>query len=114
MEAKRFSLVFPKGRRVLRGWVVLARKLRALDVELPLGFFEVLKANNSLAPGCIAKSIKEGTPFSNAVKDGWRGVDKVVWFQFGGLDFFNKMQAINQCLVGKWGKVSGETLFLPS
>ena len=39
---------------------------------------------------------------------------KVVWFQFGGLDFFNKMQAINQCLVGKWGKVSGETLFLPS
>ncbi|KAL6312832.1 hypothetical protein AAG906_024687 [Vitis piasezkii] len=69
VEAKSFSLVFPKGRRVLRGWVVLARKLRALDVELPLGFFEVLKANNSLAPGCIAKSIKEGTPFSNA--KGW-------------------------------------------
>ncbi|KAL6312847.1 hypothetical protein AAG906_025898 [Vitis piasezkii] len=44
---------------------------------------KVLKANNSLAPGCIAKSIKEGTPFSNAVKDGWRGVGKVVWFQFG-------------------------------
>lgn len=82
---------------------MLARKLRALDVELPLGFFEVLKANNSLAPGCIAKSIKEGTPFSNAVKDGWRGVDKVVWFQFGGLDFFQQNAGHKSMFSGKMG-----------
>ncbi|RVW12368.1 hypothetical protein CK203_108091 [Vitis vinifera] len=73
----------PKRKESIKDVGGASQKLRALDVELPLGFFEVLKANNSLAPGCIAKSIKEGTPFSNAVKDGWRGVGKVVWFQFG-------------------------------
>ncbi|RVW11931.1 hypothetical protein CK203_111182 [Vitis vinifera] len=84
VEAKEIFPCVPKRKESIKGWVVLARKLRALDVELPLGFFEVLKANNSLAPGCIAKSIKEGTPFSNAVKDGWRVWTRLCGFNLEG------------------------------
>ena len=34
-KVKRFYLVFPKGRGILRGWVLLANKLRSLGVVTP-------------------------------------------------------------------------------
>lgn len=58
VEAKRFSLMFPEGKGVFGGWVVLARKLSSLGVVPPLGLAEEPKVGRSPIRRCEFKSLR--------------------------------------------------------
>ena len=55
LEAKRFCLVFPKGKFLVGGWFLLAQKLRALGVSTPALSKGDLGTSNSEKDGYSVK-----------------------------------------------------------
>ncbi|RVX21574.1 hypothetical protein CK203_002339 [Vitis vinifera] len=61
LEAKRFSLVFPEGRGLIGGWVLLAEKLRSLGIHLLAENKAVRRSRKSVAkrkPTCSGQTFQ--------------------------------------------------------
>ena len=60
LEAKRFCLIFPKGKGLVGGWFLLAQKLRALEVSTPTLSKGDLGTSNSENDGYSVKGKEKG------------------------------------------------------
>ena len=104
VEAKKYCLVFPKGKGLVGGWFLLAKKLRALGVSTPTMskvFFD---------PG-IPTSEKVGCSLNEKVKGTYADATKVktgepresLWLHLGDREFISKEEQLSRCLVGCFG-----------
>ena len=109
-EGRRFSLVFPEGREMVGGWVLLANKLRSLGIVPPFVSPEVLEM--VISSQGLTNSLIRGLSYAEAAKLGRRGVGEKVWLQIGGINSFSKLQDLRDYLVEKWGE--GELISLSS
>lgn len=84
MEGKRFTLCFPKERRLPGGWFVLAKKLRSLGVGSSGSIGSTLR---SVFPSAMESGdvLKKATTVSyvEATKKSIIRVGEVVWLQVG-------------------------------
>ena len=105
LESKRFCLVFPEGKSVLGGWVLLAEKLRFLGV----GSREESKGTAAFyGTGCsdgeyVRKAKKS---YVEAVKTRGKKFGEAVWLQLGEEEVSNERKFLGRCLVGRWGQSS--------
>ena len=67
LEAKRFCLIFPKGKGLVGGWFLLAQKLRALEVSTPTLSKGDLGTSNSENDGYSVKRKEKGNRVYAAV-----------------------------------------------
>ena len=94
-EAKRFSLIFPKGSRHLRGWVVLAEKIRSL------GIIPSLKVKELVSSVEVKSIPKEGIAirsFVEVVRKDLRVVGDVVRFQLEEGEVSCRDEKLRKCL----------------
>lgn len=100
LEAKRFCLIFPEGKRLSGGWNILVEKLREVGVA-PFGglkdplSLEVLKKEKELDQRTYADVAK--------LRLGRLG-DKV-WLEVGRRVKPGRLEQLGRCLVGRWEKV---------
>ena len=103
LEAKRYCLVFPEGKGILGGWVLLAEKLRSLGVltrDEPRGVFAYYRT------GCRdwAFEGRAKNSYVDAVKTREKILGEVVWLQLGEKDVLSGREFLDRCLVGRWRK----------
>ena len=103
-EAKRFCLVFPEGKGLLRGWATLAEKLRSL------GVVTFVEAKNALVPvvGWVERSLgsmgkSEKRAFVDVARAPTRRIGDALWLQLGGRKKWSREEQLGRCLVGRWG-----------
>ncbi|RVW96961.1 hypothetical protein CK203_032292 [Vitis vinifera] len=100
LEAKRFCLIFPEGKRLSGGWNTLAEKLR----EVGVAPFRGVKDPLSLE---VLKKEKEPDQMTYAdvvnLRLGRLG-DKV-WLEAGRRVKPGRLEQLGRCLVGRWDKV---------
>ncbi|RVX01710.1 hypothetical protein CK203_024397 [Vitis vinifera] len=105
LEAKRFSLVFPEGRGLIGGWVLIAEKLRSLGIHL--------LAENKAGVGLVGakegrrveekKKGEENTrSFVEVAKAKAGRIGDAVWIQLGGRALKGRDEQLGRCLVGRW------------
>ena len=103
-EAKRFCLVFPKGKGLLRSWATLAEKLRSL------GVVTFVEAKNALVPvvGKVERSLgsmgkSEKRAFVDVAREPTGRIGDALWLQLGGRKKWSREEQLGRCLVGRWG-----------
>ena len=104
-ELKRFCLVFPEGKGVLGGWVLLAEKLRFLGVAS----WEKSKGTAAFyGKGCTnGESVrKDKKSYAEAVNVRGKKLGEAVWIQLGEDEVSNERKFLGRCLVGRWGQPS--------
>ncbi|RVW15898.1 hypothetical protein CK203_073126 [Vitis vinifera] len=104
-ELKRFCLVFPEGKGVLGGWVLLAEKLRFLGVAS----WEKSKGTAAFyGKGCTnGESVrKDKKSYAEAVNVRGKKLGEAVWIQLGEDEVSNERNFLGRCLVGRWGQPS--------
>ncbi|RVX19710.1 hypothetical protein CK203_005039 [Vitis vinifera] len=89
IKEKRFSLVFPKGKNFLRGWKILAIKLRSIGLVLE------------------PRPLEASKEFVRQEGDG-----EVVWIESETKEVFNNLVSLKKCLVGRWEAPSSHLLIL--
>ena len=97
VEAKRFVLIFPEGKGLLGGWLVLAQKLRSCEAksQLEQSMALLVQMKHSMGTTKDASLIKEaGVPQGSKVD--------LVWLQIEDVNAFNKLHHLSWCLVGSW------------
>lgn len=103
-EAKRFCLVFPEGKGLLRSWATLAEKLRSL------GVVTFVEAKNALVPvvGRVERSLgsmgkSEKRAFVDVARAPTGRIGDALWLQLGGRKKWSREEQLGRCLVGRWG-----------
>ena len=104
-ESKRYCLVFPEGKGILGGWVLLAEKLCFLGVltrDEPRGtvVFYGIGSTNEEYEGKAKKS------YVDMVKTRVKKLGEAVWLQLGEKDILSERELMDWCLVGRWGQSS--------
>ena len=102
-ESKRYCLVFPEGKGVLGGWVLLAEKLRFLGVlsrDEPRGTTAFYGTGNT--NGEIEGKAKKS--YVDVAKTRVKKLGEAMWLQLGEKDIPSKRKLMDQCLVGRWGQ----------
>ncbi|WKA01617.1 hypothetical protein VitviT2T_019888 [Vitis vinifera] len=100
LEAKRFCLIFPKGKGLSTGWNILAEKLREVGVA-PFGglkdplSLEVLKKEKKLEP----------RTFADVAKSKMGRLGNKVWLEVRRKVKPGRLEQLGCCLVGRWEKV---------
>lgn len=105
LEAKRFCVVFLKGKGLIGGWAMLAKKLCSLGVitlaEIKAAYAPVEdegeKSNGS-------KGASETRAFVDVAKVKAGMVGDAFWIQLGGRELCNKEGQLGRCLIGTWGE----------
>lgn len=72
----------------------------------------LVKAND--VPKAKVGPVQMKEPLEANFSVGWGSACESVWLQFEGVNSFDKMQFLNQCLVGQWGDFSYEALLIPT
>ena len=107
LEAKMFCLVFPKGRGILGGWVLLADKLRSLGVVTPfedkVGFGTV-GVKEGRRGEVQAEKEEERRSLVEVAKVKARRLGDALWLQLGGRDLRSREEQLGRYLVGRWGE----------
>ncbi|RVW54310.1 hypothetical protein CK203_068498 [Vitis vinifera] len=104
-DLKRFCLVFPEGKGVLGGWVLLAEKLRFLGVAS----WEESKGSAAFyGKGCTDGEFvrKDKKSYVEAVNSRGKKLGEAVWLQLGEDEVSNERKFLGRCLVGRWGQSS--------
>ena len=115
IKEKSFSLVFPKGKNFLRGWKILAIKLRSIGVVLEP---RPLEASKEFVRCREEKEKKEGGVilnhvfFAEVLTRGKREMGEVVWIESETKEVFNNLVSLKKCLVGRWEAPSSHLLIL--
>ncbi|RVW64454.1 hypothetical protein CK203_061721 [Vitis vinifera] len=104
-KSKRFCLVFPEGKGVLGGWVLLAEKLRFLGV---LSREESKNTAAFYGTGCSdgESERKAKKSYVDAVKTRGKKLGEAVRLQLGEEEVLNERKFLGRCLVGRWGQSS--------
>ena len=100
-KAKKYCLVFPEGKGILGGWVLLAEKLRSLGVSTrdePREVFVFSRTESKVG----ASEGKVKNSYVNAVKTRVRRLGEVVWLQLEEKDVLSGRELLDRCLVGRW------------
>ncbi|KAL6331608.1 hypothetical protein AAG906_011548 [Vitis piasezkii] len=100
LEAKRFCLIFPEGKRLSGGWNTLAEKLR----EVGVAPFSGVKDPLSLE---VLKKEKEPDQrtYADVVNLSLGRLGDKVWLEAGGRVKPGRLEQLGRCLVGRWDKV---------
>ena len=100
LEAKRFCLIFPEGKRLSGGWNTLAEKLR----EVGVAPFRGVKDPLSLE---VLKKEKEPDQrtYADVVNLRLGRLGDKVWLEGGGRVKPGRLEQLGRCLVGRWDKV---------
>ncbi|RVX08206.1 hypothetical protein CK203_017772 [Vitis vinifera] len=100
LEAKRFCLIFPEGKRLSRGWNILAEKLR----EVGVAPFRGVKDPLSLE---VLKKEKEPDQrtYADVAKLRLGRLGDKVWLEAGRRVKPSRLEQLGRCLVGSWDKV---------
>ncbi|RVX07796.1 putative ribonuclease H protein [Vitis vinifera] len=105
LEAKRFSLVFPEGRGLIGGWVLIAEKLRSLGIHL----LDENKAGVGLVGAKEGRRVEEKKKgeentrsFVEVAKAKAGRIGDAVWIQLGGRALKGRDEQLGRCLVGRW------------
>ena len=103
LESKRYCLVFPEGKGISKGWVLLAEKLRFLGVlsrDEPRGTaaFDGTGSIDGESEGKAQKS------YVDVVKTRVKKLGEAVWLQLGEKDIPSERKLMDRCLVGRWGQ----------
>ncbi|RVW84524.1 hypothetical protein CK203_041270 [Vitis vinifera] len=102
LESKRYCLVFPEGKGIMGGWVLLAEKLRSLGVmsrDEPKGN-ATYYGTGSTAGESEGKAQKS---YVDVVKSREKKVGETLWLQLGEKDISSERKLMDRCLVGSWG-----------
>lgn len=102
LESRRYCLVFPEGKGILGGWVLLAEKLRSLGVmsrDEPRGN-AVSYGTGSTVGESKGKAQKS---YVDVVKSREKKVGETLWLQLGEKDISSERKLMDRCLVGRWG-----------
>lgn len=84
LEAKKFCLVFPEGKGIIRGWALLVEKLHFLRVStLEEGNASSLPMASLFAKSvnCLRRQAKGS--YAEVAKAKMRGLGEVIWMQLG-------------------------------
>ena len=104
LEAKRFCLVFPEGKGLVRGWLVLAQKLRALGISIPALSKGDLGTSNSEKDGYRVKGKEKGKGvYAEAVRKETGELGEALWVHVGNRDLLRREEQLSCCLVGCFG-----------
>ncbi|RVW40247.1 hypothetical protein CK203_078334 [Vitis vinifera] len=100
LEAKRFCLIFPEGKRLSGGWNTLAEKLR----EVGVAPFRGVKDPLSLE---VLKKEKEPDQrtYADVVNLRLGRLGDKVWLEAGRRVKPGRLEQLGRCLVGRWDKV---------
>ena len=105
LEAKRFSLVFPEGRGLIGGWVLIAEKLRSLGIHL----LDENKAGVGLVGAKEGRRVEEKKKgeentrsFVEVAKAKAGRIGDAVWIQLGGRALKGRDEQLGRCLMGRW------------
>lgn len=105
LEAKRFSLVFPEGRGLIGGWVLLAEKLRSLGIYLPVEYkvgVGMVGAKEGRRDEETEKGEENKRSFVEVAKAKAGRIGDAVWIQLGGRALRGREEQLGHCLVGRW------------
>ena len=102
VKAKKYCLIFPKGKDLVGGWFLLAKKLRALGVST--------LTVSKVFPG-VPIFEKVGCSFKEKVKRTYADAMRVktgepresLWLHFGDRELLCKEEQLSHCLVGCFG-----------
>ncbi|RVX18713.1 putative ribonuclease H protein [Vitis vinifera] len=104
LEAKRFCLVFPEGKGLVRGWFLLAQKLRALGISNPAMSKGDLGTSNSIKDGYRVKGKEKGKRVCpEAVRKETGELKEALWVHVGERDLLSREEQLSRCLVGCFG-----------
>ena len=115
METKRFCLVFPKGKGLLGGWAIIAKKLQALGVVTQVeAKIEATATRAKTKTKAVTKDGKaekslgkavegEKKVFVDITRESDGRIGDVLWLQFGGRELRGREDVLGRCLVGRWG-----------
>ena len=115
MEAKKFCLVFPKGKGLVRGWLLLAKKLRALGFSTPAvrNFFPTVPTSYKVGSS-VKGSEKESGSFAEVVtRKTWESGESLR-VHLGDRKLLCKEEQLGRCLVGCFGGSLESVPLLPS
>ena len=95
LEAKRFCLIFPKGKGLIGGRNTLAKKMREIGVVPSRGL------NDSRSPEVLRKE-KELKPrtFADVAKKKTGRLGDKVWLELGRREMQERLEQLDHCLVG--------------
>ncbi|RVW22686.1 hypothetical protein CK203_099585 [Vitis vinifera] len=96
LETKRFCLIFPKGKGLIGGWNILAKKLREIGVVPSGGLkdslsIEVLRKENELKPRTFAGVAKSKTD----------RLGGKVWLELEMREMYGRLEQLDHCLVDR-------------
>ena len=104
MEAKKLCLAFPEGNGLVRGWFMLAKKLRALGVSIP-----VVRNSFQFDPtaGKVGSSVKglknESGSFAEVVKRKTGESGDSLRVHLGEQELLCREEQLGRCLMGCFG-----------
>ncbi|RVX19200.1 hypothetical protein CK203_008571 [Vitis vinifera] len=101
-ESKRYCLVFPEGKGIMGGWVLLAEKLRFLGVmsrDEPRGNATFYGTGSTVGESA-GKAQKS---YADVVKSREKKIGETLWLQLGEKEISSERKLMDRCLVGSWG-----------
>ena len=108
-EGKKHWLVFPEGRGFIKGWCLLAEKIRGLGFKPRVE--NILRRTETLVPSkreeectSLRKNIVtcEGESALRDVKVGDRSVINTAWVDVGDCIHGKALGSLQSCLIGRW------------
>ena len=102
-ESKRYCLVFPEGKGILGGLVLLAKKLRFLGVftrDEPKG----TAASYGTGSTDGESEGKAKKSYVDVVKTRVKKLGEAMWLQLGEKNILRERELMDRCLVGRWGQ----------
>ena len=119
VDAKRFCLVFPEGKGVIGGCVILIEKLRSFGIvtQKKAKSEEAIriksKKKGATLDGeedrCLGNKVKgKKKSFLDVAKEPAGRIGEELWLQVGGRGVRSREEGLGRCLVGRWG--DGEVL----
>ena len=104
MEGKKFCLVFPEGKGLVGGWLLLAKKLRALGVSTPAVRDNFPAVPTSDKVGSSVKGLeKESGSFAEVVKRKAGELGDSLRVHLGDRELLCREEQLGHCLVGCFG-----------
>ena len=104
LEAKRFCLVFPEGTGLVRGWFMLAQKLRALGITNQAMRKVDLGTSTSVKDDYRVKGKEKGKGvYPKAVRMETGELGEALWVHVGERDLISREEQLSRCLVGCFG-----------
>lgn len=104
VEAKQYCLVFPEGRGLVGGWMLLAQKLRAVGVSTPALNKGDMEAPVSDKDGGSIKGNEKGKGSYAEIARVKTGEPRdSLWVHIGDHDLGCREEQLNRCLVGCFG-----------